>query len=164
MAHTIIRGYERAKADMEFREQTGLSWDPETLRYERSGNDQPDEFMKLRIEKMRQRALEFRPIILSSRIFAPNNRCRKKAAQIAALYNEALGKPTRKERVESFALIGFAAIEWLRIHLRRLFGKGEILRQPPIRRVEYNTDCSAPSRVEAAEISTGLQHRCNPST
>jgi hypothetical protein len=164
MAHTVIRGYTRAKADMKSREEAGLSWNPETLRYERSGGYQTDEFMKLRMEKLRQRALEFRPIILSARIFSPNNGSRKKAAQVAALYNEALGKPTRKERVKSFALVGFATIEWFRIHVRRLFGKEEILRQPPGRRVEYNTECSAPSRVEAVEMPTGLQHGCNPST
>jgi hypothetical protein len=164
MALTIIRGYKKAKADMNCREEAGLFWNPETLRYEKSTAHQTDEFMKLRIEKMRQRALEFRPILLSSRIFSPNKGCRTKAAQVAALYNETLGKPTLKERVKSFALVGFATIEWFRIQVRRFFGKGEIVRQPPIRRVEYNTDCSAPSRVEAAEISTGLQHRCNPST
>jgi len=164
MAHTVIRGYKRAKADMRSREQAGLSWNPETLRYERSGGCQTDAFMKLRIEKMRQRALEFRPIILSARIFAPNNGCRKKAAQVAALYHEALGTPTLKERVKSFALVGFATIEWFRIKVRKLFGRGEILRQPPIRRLEYNTECSAPSPVEAVEMPTGLQHGCNPST
>jgi hypothetical protein len=163
MAHTVIRGYKRAQADMKSREQAGLSWNPETLRYERSGGYQTDEFMKLRIEKMRQRALEFRPIILSARIFSPNNGCRKKAAHVAALYNETLGKPTLKERVKSFALVGFATIEWFRIQVKRLFGKGEILRQPPSRRVKYNTECSAFSEVQAPGIPTSLEDRCSPS-
>jgi hypothetical protein len=164
MALTIIRGYKRAKVDMKYREETGLSWNPETLRYEKSTAHQTDDFMKLRSEKMRQRALEFRPIMLSARIFAPNNRCRKKAAQVTALYHEAFGKPTREERVRSYALVCLATIEWFRIHVRRLFGKGEILRQPPMCRVEYNTECSAPSRIKAAGISTGLQQPCHPST
>jgi hypothetical protein len=164
MALTIIRGYKKAKADMNCREEAGLFWNPETLRYEKSTAHQTDEFMKLRIEKMRQRALEFRPILLSSRIFAPNKISRQKAAQVAALYNETLGKPTLKERVKSVALVCFATIEWFRIQITRLFGKGEIVRQPPIRRVEYNTECSALSRAEAAEIPTGIQHPCNPST
>jgi hypothetical protein len=162
MALTTIRGYRRAKADMKSREQSRLFWNPQTLRYERSSGYQTDEFMKLRIEKMRQRALEFRPIILSARIFAPNKGSREKAAQVAALYNEALGKPALKERARSCALVCFATIEWFRIQVRRFFGRGEILRQPPSRRVEYNSTCSASSWVEAVEIPTGLQRRCNP--
>ncbi|MDH3557071.1 MAG: hypothetical protein OES18_14585, partial [Deltaproteobacteria bacterium] len=137
---------------------------PETLQYERSSGYQTDEFMNLRVEKMRQRALEFHPIILSARIFSPNNGSRKKAAQVAALYNEALGKPTPKEQARSVALVCFATIEWFRVQVRRLFGRGEILRQPPSRRVKYNTECSALSTVEAPEIPTGLQRRCYPST
>jgi len=149
---------------MKSREEAGLFWNPETLRHEKSTAHQADEFMKLRIEKMRQRALEFRPIILSARIFSPNNGSRKKAAQVAALYNEALGKPTRKERLRSVALVCFATIEWFRIQVKRLFGRGEILRQPRIRRVEYNTECYDLSRVETAEITIGQQRRCYPST
>jgi len=164
MALTVIRGYTRAKADMKFREEAGLSWNPETLRYERSSGYQTDEFMNLRVEKMRQRALEFRPIILSARIFSPNNGSRKKAAQVATLYNKALGKPTLKERARSSALVCFATIEWVRIHMTRLFGKGEIVRQPPIHRVEYNSTCSDFSGIEAVEIPTGLQQPCHPST
>ena len=164
MALTTIRGYRRAKADMKSREEAGLSWNPETLQYERSSGYQTDEFMKFRIEKMRQRALEFRPIILSARIFAPNKGSREKAAQVAALYNEALGKPTPKEQTRSVALVCFATVEWFRIQMTRLFGKGEIVRQPPIRRVEYNSTCSDFSRVEAAENTAVFQHGCNPST
>jgi hypothetical protein len=164
MALTTIRGYSRAKEDMKSREQAGISWNPQTLRYERSTAYQADEFMNLRIEKMRQRALEFRPIMLSARIFSPNKGSRKKAAQVSALYKEVLGKPSLKERARSFALVCFATIEWFRIRVRRLFGKGEIVRQPPKRRMEYNGTCSSSSCVEAAEIPTGLQHRCNIST
>ena len=164
MALTTIRGYKRAKAEVESREQASLSWHPETLRYEKSCAQQTDEFMKLRIEKMRQRALEFRPIMLSARIFAPNKGSRRKAARVAAIYNETLGKPTPKERVKSSALVCFASIEWLRIQVRRLVGRGEIVRQPPSRREEYNTRCFAPSQVEAAEIPSRLKQRCIPLT
>jgi hypothetical protein len=160
MALTAIRGYKQAKADMNSREQAGLSWNPQTLRYQRSPGCQTDEFMTLRIEKMRQRALEFRPIMLSARIFAPNNSSRKKAAHVAALYNETLGKPTREERARSFALFCFAAIEWCRIRVRRLFGRAELVRQPRTRRVEYNSECSALSPVEAPGIPTGVQREC----
>jgi len=164
MALTVIRGYKRAKRDLRAREQAGLSWNPQTLRYEKSTAYETDEFMKLRIEKMRQRALEFRPLLLSARIFAPNNASRQKAAHVAKLYNEALGKPTAKERAKSLGLVCFATIEWFRIRTRRLFGRGEVVRQPLSRRVEYNMECSACSRVEAAEIPASLQHRCTTST
>jgi len=164
MAHTAIRGFKRAKEDTKSREEGELSWNPQTLRYEKSTGYQPDDFMNLRIEKMRQRALEFRPLLLSARIFAPNKGSRNKAAYIASLYNEALGKPPLKERFRSFGLVCFAAIELIRIQIRRLFGRGEVVRQPLSRRVEYNMECSICSQVEASEIPTGLQHRCNLST
>lgn len=164
MAHTAIRGYKRAKEDTKSREEGELSWNPQTLGYEKSTGYQPDEFMKLRIEKMRQRALEFRPLLLSARIFAPNDSARNKAAYIASLYNDALGKPPLKERFRSFGLVCFAAIELIRIQMRKLFGRGEVVRQPLSRRVEYNSDCSVFSRVEAPEIPTALQHRCNLSS
>jgi hypothetical protein len=146
---------------MKSREQAGLSWNSQTLRYERSTGRQIDEFMNLRIEQMRQRALEFRPLILSARIFGPNNGSRKKAAHAAAFYKKVFGKPTLKERAKSFALVCFATIEWLRIRVRRLFGRGEIVRQPLTCRVDYNMECSPYSPVEAPEIASSLQHSCN---
>ena len=164
MALTVIRGYQRAKEEMRTREQAGLSWNPQTLRYEGSTDHQTDHFMNLRIEKMRQRALEFRPLILSARIFAPNNGSRKKARHVAALYNEVFGKPTPREGAKSFGLVCFAAIEWFRLRMRGLFGRGEVVRQPLSRRVEYNREFSTYSQVEAAEIPSGLQHRCKLST
>ncbi|MCG6917188.1 MAG: radical SAM protein [Deltaproteobacteria bacterium] len=164
MALTAIRGYQRAKEEMKTREQAGLSWNPQTLRYQRSTDHQTDQFMNLRIEKMRQRALEFRPLILSAKIFAPNTSSRKKAAQAAALYNEVFGKPAPREGVKSFGLVCFAAIEWFRLRMRGLFGRGELVRQPLSRRVEYNREFSTHSQVEAAEIPSGLQHRCKLST
>jgi hypothetical protein len=164
MGLTVIRGYKRAIADMKSREEARLSWNPQTLRYEKSSDYQTDEFMNLRIEKMRQRALEFRPLMLSARIFAPNNGSRKKAAQVAALYIEVFGRSTIKERARSFALVCLATIEWLRIRVRRLFGREEIVRQPLSRRVAYKRKCADLSEVKAPGIPTGLQHTCNPST
>jgi len=164
MALTVIRGYKRAKGDMKSREEAGLSWNPQTLRYERSTGYQIDEFMNLRIEQMRQRALEFRPLIPSARIFAPNNGSRKKAAHAAALYKKVFGKPTLRERIRSYGLVCFATIEWLRIRVRRLFRRGEIVRQPLTCRVEYNSECSNFSPVETSKIPSGLQHRCNLSS
>jgi hypothetical protein len=164
MALTAICGYTRAKKDTKSRETANLSWNPRTLRYERSTGCQPDEFMSLRIEKMRQRALEFRPLMLSSRIFAPNHGSRRKGAYVAALYDEVFGKPTLKERAKSSGLVCFATIEWFRIRLRRLFGRGEVVRQPLSRRVEYSSECTASSPVEIAEMPSDLQHHCNLST
>jgi hypothetical protein len=164
MAFTSIRGYKRAERDMKYREKAGLTWNPQTLRYEKSTGYQTDDFMNLRIEKMRQRCLEFRPLMLSARIFAPNNASRKKAAHAAALYNKVFGKPTLRERARALGLVCFAAIEWFRTRVRRVCGRGEIVRQPLSRRVEYNMECSASSFVEAPEIPTSLQQRCNLST
>jgi hypothetical protein len=160
MALTAIRGYTRAKEDMKSREEAGLSWNPQTLHYERSTAYQPDEFMNFRVEKMRQRALEFRPIMLSARIFAPNSGARKKAAQAAALCHGILGKPNLKERAKSLALVCFATLEWFRIRVKRLFSRGEIVRQPPNRRLEYNKECSVSSHLEGTEMATGL-HQCS---
>jgi hypothetical protein len=163
MAFTAIRGYIRAKEDMKSREEAGLSWNPQTLQYDGSTAYQPDGFMNLRVEKMRLRALEFRPILLSARIFAPNRGARKKAAQVAALYKRVLGKPTAKERFKSLGLVCFATLEWFRICVKRLFGGREIVRQPPKRRLEYNSKCSVLGEVEGKEMVTGLHHRSSPS-
>ena len=164
MALTAICGYTRAKKDTKYRETAKLCWNPRTLRYERSTGCQPDEFMSLRIERMHQRALEFRPLLPSAWVFAPNSGARHKALQVASLYNEVFGKPTLKERAKSYGLVFFATIEWFRIRVRRLLGRGEIVRQPLTRRVEYNSECFVSSPVETAEIQSGLQHRCNLST
>jgi hypothetical protein len=164
MALTAIRGYKSAKDDMNSREEAGLSWNPQTLHYESSTGYEPDAFMNLRIERMRQRALEFRPLLPSAWVFAPNSGARNKALQVASLYTEAFGKPTLKEVAKSLALVCFATIEWFRIRVRRLLGRGEVVRQPLSRRVEYNSECTASSPVEIAEMPSGLQHHCDLST
>ena len=137
MAFTAIRGYQRAKEDMKFRKQAGLCWNPETLRYEGSGIYQPDEFMNLRLEKMRKRALEFRPLLLSARVFSPNKASRTKADRVATLYHRVFQRPTLTEKIRSLALVCLASIEWSRIQLIKLVNGRDIIRQPSMRRVYY---------------------------
>ena len=138
MAFTAIRGYQSTKEDMKFRERAGLCWNPQTLRYERSAICQPDEFMNLRLEKMRQRALEFRPLLLSARLFSPNKASRNKADRVATLYNKVFRRPTLRERARSVALVCLSGIEWSRIQLRRFVSGRDMVQQPSTRRVYYS--------------------------
>ena len=147
MALTAIRGYQSTKEDMKFREQAGLCWNPQTLRYERSAIYRPDEFVNLRLEKMRQRALEFRPLLLSARLFSPNKASRNKADHVTTLYDTVFRRPTLQERARSFALVCFAGIEWSRIQLRRIVSGRDTVRQPSTRRVYYSP--SSPTFCEA---------------
>ncbi|MBW2999267.1 radical SAM protein [Candidatus Woesearchaeota archaeon] len=137
MCITAVRGYKRAKEDIKAREKAGLCWNPEKLKYEKTENPGPDKFMKKRLEMMKKEALSFRPTILVSKIFAPNKASRKKSDMARSLYNEAFGKPTLKDKSKSIALLGFATIEAARIWVRKLLGKGELIRQPPTKRIEY---------------------------
>jgi hypothetical protein len=137
MAITAVQGYKKAKEDFAAREKAGLCWNPKTLRYEKTKNPKPDEFMELRIEAMRKEALKYRSLLLSSKVFAPNKASRKKSDMAIGLYNEVFGKPILKERVKSIELLPFATVEATRIGVRKLFGKGDIVRQPPTRRMEY---------------------------
>ncbi|UCG12278.1 MAG: radical SAM protein [Deltaproteobacteria bacterium] len=152
MALTAIRGYQRAKEDTKLRERAGLCWNPPALRYERSATYQPDEFMNLRLEKMRERALEFRPLLLSARLFSPNKASRNKASRVATLYNKVFRRPTLRERARSFTLVCLAFIEWSRIQLRRLVSRRDMVRQPSTRRVCYSP-CS-PTFCEGKSLNS----------
>jgi hypothetical protein len=138
MTTTAVKGYKKAKEDFEYRKKHGLCWNPETLRYEKTKNPKPDNFMKLRIGMMRNKALYLRPTILASKIFSPNKASRKKSDEAIAIYNEVFGKPTLKEKALSIALLSLAAVEAARIKIWKLLGRDEFARQPPTRRVEYH--------------------------
>jgi biotin synthase-like enzyme len=71
-AITAVMGYKQAKKDFKTRKKAGLCWNSKTLKYEKTNNLKQDKFMELRIETLRKRALEIRPILLASKIFAPN--------------------------------------------------------------------------------------------
>ncbi|MBW2999321.1 radical SAM protein [Candidatus Woesearchaeota archaeon] len=137
---TKVHGYIKAKKDFEARKKTGLCWNPNTLRYEKTKNPRPDKFMELRLEMMRKKVLEIRPAFLASKIFGPNKKARKKSKMAAALYKEVFGKPTIKENLLSVVLLPFTTIEAFRIWLWKIFRKDEFVRQPPTMRVEYKQE------------------------
>ncbi len=137
MALTAIRGYKRAKEEFIDRQNKGISWNPETLCYEKCDYPKPDEFMRLRIRKMQRIAMNLRPILFINRIFAPNRNARKKTKEVVKLYKEILGKPKLKDRLRSFFLMLSATIETIKILWNKLMGKHGITYQPPSNRIEY---------------------------
>ncbi|HRZ87249.1 MAG TPA: radical SAM protein [bacterium] len=137
MAKTILDGYRRASDDHRDHMQKGLRWDPETFRYEKSNYKPADPYMELRLARMRKRASEFRAILLSSRVYAPNSAARLKAVQIRKMYEDLFGRATAFDTLKSVVLLGFATAEMVRLCVGRLFGRREIIRQPPVRRLEY---------------------------
>lgn len=149
MALTAIRGYRREIRDSKERQRGRLSWNPETLSYGQSDQSCGDPFMAMRLGRMKERALELRPILLAGKVFSPNRACRKKAEQVRALYKETFGKPRPLDRVKSLAILGHAAVEWVRILWSRKRAGGDLVRQPPSRRIEYRA--AAPSLPELFE-------------
>lgn len=138
MALTAIRGYKKVKEEFVYRQNNGISWNPETLNYEKCDSFKPDEFMKLRIRKMQRIAMILRPIVFVTKIFAPNRTARKKAKETQKLYNEIFGKPKFKDRIRSFFLMLSGTIEAIKILWSKITGKDGITYQPPSRRVEYS--------------------------
>ncbi len=138
MALTLIQGYRTAEADLVFRKKEGLSWNPETLRYEKSVNPASDRFMLNRTRAKRMMAQLFRPFLLPALLFAPNRRTRSQVRKIMSMYAETFGKPTRKTRIASLRVLFSASIEGLRILLNRIIcGNADFIRQPPTKRTEF---------------------------
>lgn len=138
LALTALRGYIRARADHERREKTGERWDPATMRYVPGrGGAAPDPYMALRVEEMRRRAMELRPVCTPAALFAPNARTRRKARDVEALYRATFGPPTLTDRAKAAALSCTATLEALRFEACRWLGEDEFCRQPPMRRMEY---------------------------
>jgi len=158
MAITALRGYLRAREDFDERRRRSLVWNPETLRYERSEDNpkskiqnpksaEPDRFMKQRIRAMRRIAFTYRPALLAAWVFAPNRTARERARNAMKLYNETFGKPKTAERLRSAALVGTGALEFARIYWGKLRGREGIVRQPPMKRTEYQRTPQAPSQA-----------------
>ena len=132
MAYTYVKGYITAKREMEEREKLGLVWDAELLRYVKSENPKPDEYMKLRLEEIRISAVEFRPIFNAAIKYAPNQKMAEKARMVKELFDKAFGPPTIGERVFTSLVSILAVIEKFRA------GKsGSVMRQPFTNRVTY---------------------------
>ncbi len=138
---TVLRGYVKAKRDLEERAERGLVWNPEQLQYVASGAPtklRRDIFMEKRVESMKDMVLDYRRILPTIRVFAPNRTARGKCHEVAKLYNRTFGRPSVAKRIESSVILAVAALEAARIALRRLTGRGDIIRATPMRRTEFN--------------------------
>jgi hypothetical protein len=137
LAITALRGYRRALDEFHDRETRGLSWDPETLRYEKREHPEPDEYMKLRIDMMKRIASKARPVLLPAWAFAPTMKHRRKAREASWMFNEILGKPDFKTRVISVVLVLTGAVETVRILFSRMIGREGVVHQPASRITRY---------------------------
>jgi hypothetical protein len=137
MARTVLRGYQKLRDDIEHRSAQGISWNPETLRYDLRNGCAPDRFMELRREKFRSTALMMRPLLWAGILFAPNHSARRRTRQLAHEYRQVFGRPSLVEMLKSGAVVVTSAVEYTRIRIRSRGNRGELLRQPPGRRVEY---------------------------
>lgn len=137
MAKTAIQGYQNAVDDFITRQKQGLCWNPETLRYEATPHPRPDDFMLMRIKKMKKIARALRPVLASAFIFSPNMRSRKKALAVMNLYRNSLGPLTIPEIIASAVVAVSGTIEFARLGIAALFGHETLVRQPPVRRTAY---------------------------
>jgi radical SAM superfamily enzyme YgiQ (UPF0313 family) len=144
MAQTAVRGYMRVKAEVVERENSGIAWDPKTLRYAVGANPSHDSFMRLRLDAMKRNALRFRPALSSLLKYAPNAQAAAKCRKVMALYDEAFGSMSIPDRLRSAAVRLFAIRE-----SRRLKREGTIMRQPPTNRVTYPDRTLSPAREQS---------------
>lgn len=141
LARTALHGYQKARQEADKRRAAGLSWNPDTLRYDRRADSgQPpveDPFMEERIELLRRRALEFRPALPSAWLFGPNRASRRKCLELMRRYRRLFGRAPARDRVAGALLCVTAALEYVRHLCFRAAGREGIVRQPESRRIEY---------------------------
>jgi len=141
MARTILRGYRSALKQTDRRDLAGMSWNPDSLRYDRRrGAPASDSYMRLRLAAMRRRLEEYRPVLLAGWLFSPNAGARRRCGEVIRDYAETLGPPCTLGRLKSAAVAFSAGLEHLRICAGRVAGRPELIRQPPVRRVSYFTN------------------------
>jgi radical SAM superfamily enzyme YgiQ (UPF0313 family) len=150
MAMTAIRGYLTVRDEIIEREKQGLVWDPDSLTYKPGKTPTRDEFMRLRLECMKNNALRFRPVLNTTLRYSPNKNASEKCRQVMDLYNETFGPMTIMERMKSFAVRVFAVREQY-----RLKKEGSILRQPPTNRITY-PDRTLKQVQQGRETETGV--------
>ena len=138
MALTAIKGYENALKSFEQRKREGLSWNPETLRYEKTSQPVEDAFMELRLKKMKRIAMNIRPVLLPALVFAPNMKAREKALKAFRIYKRVFGNQQSSNIMQGIALVVTGSIELTRIKLSRIIWKRDIIRQPPCRRTVFH--------------------------
>jgi hypothetical protein len=131
MAHTAVRGYLNVKKDMETRQAQGLTWDPQSRKYIKQRDNKPDQYMKLRLESMRNNAIKFRPALKTMVRYSPNKMSADNGRMIIELFNKTFGPASIKERVMSLIVSTTAFMENFR------FKRGVIMRQPPVLRTVY---------------------------
>ncbi len=160
MTRTAIMGYKKSLQDYKYREENNLVWNPQTLSYEKETGENTDSFMKYRLRKSEKIVMNARPLLLSLYVFSVNKMVRKKTKDTIKTYNEVLGKPKLKDRLKSFILLLFAAVESLRLLGNQLIGNEAIVRQPPVIKTEFlkqsdnqkltlQTDTEVDNRIEA---------------
>ncbi len=137
MARTAVQGYRRMVQDVRRRQHEGLAWDAASRCYVKMSEHIHDTFMHMRIEKIKARALEFRPILLAASLFGPNAAARRFARRVARDYECAFGTPSLADRAKSIGAIGTSLSEFVRIGAARLKDQDELIRQPPTRRIRY---------------------------
>ena len=133
LAFTAIRGYLTLSREAKAREEAGLVWDLDSLKYIRSPHPHPDEFMRLRLASMRRNALKYRPLLSTTLRYAPNAESAEKARTVIRLFDRVFGRPTIRERVKKTAVRICATVETVR--LRR--SNGVLIRQPGVHRCTY---------------------------
>jgi hypothetical protein len=139
LAQTSIEGYKNVREIHERQEMDGWRWDETALAYVRTTTRPvPDRFMKLRLQRMRESAEKYRPLVLTWKCFSPNRAAREKASRLAALCDEVFGRQTMADRGASIVGLGSAGVESLRLFARKAFGRDKVRYQPPLVRREYN--------------------------
>lgn len=147
MAKTAVQGYRKAIDDFISRRDRGLCWDPATLRYEPSQHPQPDEFMLLRIKKMRKIAKALRPVLPAAFILSPNNSSRKKVMEVMKLYRKTLGPLSIPGTIASVVVAMSGLVEFARLQFARLLGHETLVKQPPVKRTVYPDNLMVLSRL-----------------
>lgn len=145
MALTAVKGYGAALDAYHEHQAKGLSWNPTTLRYEPGDHPDSDEFMSLRLRKMKKIAMGLRPVLPAAWFFSPNQASRRKARQAMRLYKEILGPLTLRDRIAAPLIIISGLIEFTRIMTAQAMGHAGVIRQPPVKRLEYD-----PERIDHA--------------
>jgi hypothetical protein len=127
---------------MAARAAAGLCWDAGQLRYVRNGSCPEDAFMQRRLDMMKRRALDCRPLLTAARVYAPGRELARRAAETRRLFAEEFGAPRADTLVKESVLVATGALERLRIGLARLSGRQDLIRNPPTRRIEYRMNGS----------------------
>jgi len=139
LAFTAIRGYLTVSREVKEREEAGLVWDSDSLKYVHRPHAQPDDFMRLRLDSLRRNALKYRPLLSSTLKYAPNPESAEKSRMVIRLFDRVFGRTTIREKAMETAVRVCAAVE--NVRLQR--GNGVLIRQPGVHR------CTYPDRTDA---------------